>query len=77
MKTLQAICTATILALVLSLPAYAGEIQTPGSPAPTPPPPPSSTMTGDMSEPTGTSTDLDDTSTVGFVDLLWVLASIY
>ena len=75
MKTLKAICLAVILALTLSLPAYAGEVQTPGNPAPTPTPRPSSNMSGDMSEPT--VTDLGNTSTVSFADLLWVLALIY
>jgi hypothetical protein len=30
MKTLKVICTAMVLALVLSVPAYAGDISTPG-----------------------------------------------
>lgn len=30
MKTMKAICTAAILALVLTVPAYAGDISTPG-----------------------------------------------
>ncbi len=34
MKTLKAICTAGILALALSIPASAGDVQTPGSPCP-------------------------------------------
>ena len=36
MKTLKAICTATILALALSVSTYAGDVSTPGSPAPAP-----------------------------------------
>ena len=77
MKALIAICPTAILALVLSLPVYAGDAQTPGSPAPTPTPSTTSHMTGNLSEPTVTSTDSNDTSTVGFADLLWVLALIY
>jgi len=30
MKTIKAICTATVLALTLSAPAFAGDIATPG-----------------------------------------------
>jgi hypothetical protein len=30
MKTLKVVCMATVLALVLSVPAYAGDISTPG-----------------------------------------------
>lgn len=66
-----------ILALALGVPVNAGDVYTPGSPTPPPPPPQSSNMTADMSEPTATSTDLSDTSTEGFVELLWVLASIF
>ena len=75
MKTLKAICTAAILALALSVPAYAGDILTPGFTAP--PPSPESNSTGDMSVPTATSSALDDMSTPGFADILWVLASIF
>jgi hypothetical protein len=75
MKILKAICLTVILALMLSLPAYAGEVQTPGNPAPVPTPRPTSNMAGNMSAPT--VTNLGDTSTVGYADLLWVLASIY
>ena len=80
MKTLKAICTAAILALALSIPAYAGDILVPGYTAP--PPPPESNITVDMSVPTPTSSALDDMSkrdmsTPGFADLLWVLASMF
>jgi hypothetical protein len=37
MKTLKAICTAGILALALSVPAYAGDLETPGFTSPPPP----------------------------------------
>jgi hypothetical protein len=36
MKTLKVICTAMVLALVLSVPAYAGDISTPGITTPGP-----------------------------------------
>src|SRR6266851_2839458 len=63
MKTLKAICTAAILALALSVPAYAGDILTPGFTAPPPPPPPESNITGDVSVPTATSSAPGDMST--------------
>ena len=78
MKTLKAICTAAILALALSVPAYAGDMLTPGYTAPPPPPPPpQSNITVDLSVPTETSSDLGDMSTPGFAEILWVLASIF
>lgn len=77
MKTLKAICTVAILALALSVPAYAGELLTPGYTAPPPPPPPELNITVDISVPTETSSDLGDMSTPGFADILWVLASIF
>lgn len=36
MKSLKAICSATILALALSVSTYGGDVSTPGSPAPPP-----------------------------------------
>jgi len=38
MKTVKAICPAVVLALVLSVSALAGDMQTPGAPKPLPPP---------------------------------------
>jgi hypothetical protein len=38
MKSVKAICSAAILALALSVPAYAGEISSPGAPCPSVPP---------------------------------------
>lgn len=75
MKSLKTICTAAILGLALSAPAYAGDMTMPGYVPP--PPPPSSCMTEDVSELTATSTDLSDTNSIGFTDLLWVMASIF
>ncbi len=39
MKAFKAICSATVLALALSVPTYAGDILTPGVISPPPPPP--------------------------------------
>jgi hypothetical protein len=83
MKTLKAICTAAILALALSVPAYAGDILSPGFTAPPPPPPPESNITVesniavDTSGPAETSSLLGDISTPGVADILWVLASMF
>lgn len=83
MKALKAICTATILALAVSVPTYAGDVQTPGYTEPPPPPPPASNITlptttssapGDMSTPTCSA--LGD-MTPGLADVLWVLASMF
>jgi hypothetical protein len=69
MKTLKAICTAAILALALSVPAYAGDMHTPGAPSP-----------GDVSTPgktVVTPTDSGDIGSPGFADILWALASMF
>lgn len=60
MKTVKAICTAAILALALSIPAYAGDIGSPGITAPEDAGSPGAESEGDM-------------STRGFVDLLMTL----
>jgi hypothetical protein len=72
MKTLKAICAAAILALAVTVPAYAdaGQVETPGLTSPPPPPASNITVT------TETTSDLSDTTTSGFADLLWVLVSI-
>ncbi|HEX9424358.1 MAG TPA: hypothetical protein VF899_14040 [Pyrinomonadaceae bacterium] len=74
MKTLKAICTAGILALALSIPASAGDVQTPGSPCPGT----SSIGTPDLtSEETDVTTATEsDTSFAAFADVIWALASI-
>ena len=80
MKTLKAICTAAILALALSVPAYAGDIYTPGYTEPPPPPPPSSNMTVEMTGPTATlatSSVPDDASTPSLADIFLALASVF
>jgi hypothetical protein len=74
MKSLKAICTAAILALALSVPAYAGDILSPGFCAP-PPPPPESNITVDAS--VSTQAAPVDLTTPGLADILWVLASIF
>ena len=71
MKTVKAICTATILALALSVSAFAGDIASPGI-----------TSTGEILTPGASdseSTDVTssgDISTPGFADILWTLFSV-
>lgn len=79
MKTLKAICTAAILALALSIPANAGDVETPGF-APPPPPPPSTSIAERSIEDTSVSrapsSALGDIGSTGW-EILWILASIF
>jgi hypothetical protein len=75
MKSLKAICAAAILALALSVPAYAGDIQTPGKASP---------VTGGISTPDVTPATADvpsnpdtESSMTVLADILWALASLY
>jgi hypothetical protein len=77
MKTFKTICAATLLAISLSIPAYAdtapGEVHTPGSPICVD----DGTTTGDTSL-TDESTTVDgDISSSAFADMLWALDSIF
>jgi hypothetical protein len=76
MKTFKAIGAALVLALSLSIPAYAdgdpGDVHFPGHSIPAPPDPtakPGSTITA-------TETD-DDPGFPTVADILWALASMY
>lgn len=75
MKTLKAICTAAILALALSVPAYAGEMATPGYVPPPPPPPAEESITVNVA--TTASSDLGDLNNTSVEVILWILASIF
>ncbi len=74
MKTLKAICPVVLLALALAVPTYAGDIQTPGAPAP--PPAPAPMTSADTSSLTDYFTS-GDISASGCADILWALASIF
>ena len=76
MKAFKAICSATVLALALSVPTYAGDILIPGY-VPPPPPPPSSAALGEISTYSVESTSLDVAETTVLIDLLWALVSIF
>jgi len=77
MKTLKVICATIVLALSLSVPAFAdnnpGDGHTPGRPTliddPTPVQP--------GSTPAATDIDDNDPSFLNIVDIVWALASIY
>lgn len=79
MKSVKAICTAAIVALALSVPAYAGEISSPGcsSPIPDAPPAIASPAPGDVQAPAVTSTTAGEMGTPGFAEflsaLIWLL----
>jgi hypothetical protein len=79
MKQLKVICTAAIFALAVSVPAYAGEISSPGSPSPAPIPPPSVTASapGDISSPAVATTAPDEMGIPGLADILLALASMF
>lgn len=78
MKTIKAICTAAILALVLTVPAYAGDISTPGvtciageigCPGAQDP--------GETQTPPGvTSTVAGDISSPGFLDIILTVLTL-
>lgn len=72
MKPVKAIFTAAIVALALSVPVYAGEISSPGSPSPAPSgtPPVSTPAPGDISSPAVAPGD------VGFPPLADILSAL-
>ena len=83
MKTFKAICAASVIALSLSIPAYAedpapGDVHVPGSPPPV--------TCGTETDPTtpceaeltdGTTAGDGDISLSALVDMLWALASVF
>jgi len=80
MKAFKAICSASVLALALSVPTYAGDILTPGYIPPPPPPPGASVVTdpalGEISSYGVESTGLG-AETPGLIDLFWAIVSIF
>lgn len=77
MKSFKAICTTVILALALSVPAYAGDILSPGFTVPPPPPPEELNVAVEMSVTTETPSDHDAVSTADVANILWLLASMF
>jgi hypothetical protein len=71
MKTFKAICSAAILALALSVQAYAGDVETPGKPAPKP----HSSNISTGSDPTYAELTADEYVTFSeFATIVWSLA---
>ncbi len=79
MKTLKAICAAAVIALSLSLPAYAdgdpGDIHVPGKPNPITCGPCTPTTAPGDTELVGEATAVD--GDLSFSDMLWALAWIF
>jgi hypothetical protein len=69
MKTMKAVCTATVLALTLSVSAFAGDISSPGAPKSCD----IGTSTGSTDSTTGTT----DVEMDALADLLLALASMF
>jgi len=79
MKTFKAICAAAVIALSLSIPAYAddttpGDIHVPGKPCPIVTP---TTTPEDTGLPGGATAVDGDISFSALADMLWTLASIF
>jgi hypothetical protein len=75
MKSLKAICALVILTLALAVPAYAGDIEMPGKPAPI-----TGAITKTTITPEATRTSSQPTTEASITVLsyiLWALASIY
>jgi hypothetical protein len=74
MKTVKAICPAVILAFVLSVSAFAGDMQTPGKPLP--PPQPSAISDNECAE-SAVCPATDDIYAATCADILLALTSIF
>jgi hypothetical protein len=68
MKTLKAICAASILALALGVPVSAGDIGSPGCPTPVP---------GDIHTPGTATAAPGEIGSPGFTDLLWAAIAMF
>ena len=69
MKTLNAICAATLLALSLGVSVYAGDQHTPGSPIPAPTP----NALVNCGPPAGSLAADGDIDSLNLADILWAL----
>lgn len=68
MKTLKAICAASILALAISVPVTAGDIGSPGCVTPVP---------GDIHTPGMATTAPGEIGSPGFTDILWAAIAMF
>jgi hypothetical protein len=73
MRTLKMICTAMVLALALSVPAYAGDISTPGMTAEGPVTTSEPTEPGDIGSPDVTSSTSSQLDSADFFEFLLTL----
>ena len=77
MKTIKAICTAAILALALTVPAYAGDISTPGVVCTAGEIGcPGAAVAGEAQTPGITSTVAGEISTPGLLDILLTVLTL-
>jgi len=76
MKKRNLFAASAILSMALSLPVYAGDVQTPTGPTP-PPPPPAASSEGSMNTASGTSEAASDNSSDLFIELLLSVFSLY
>ena len=73
MKTIKVICTALVLACVLSVPAHAGDISTPGMKAAPPVPTSTTTNCGDLGSTDVTSPTSSQLDAADLIELLLTL----
>jgi hypothetical protein len=77
MKTMKAVCTATLLALTLSVSAFAGDISSPGALTTGEIGTPGAVSTTTSTQSTETTTALVDLAECTFEDLFLALMSIF
>jgi hypothetical protein len=77
MKTMKAICTATVLALTLSVSAFAGDISSPGAPKTGETSTPGAVPTASSAPETDTTTVVCDLAQSAVEELMLALMSIF
>lgn len=77
MKTIKAICTATVLALTLSVTSFAGDISSPGAPKTGEIGTPGAVATASSALETDTTTVVSDLAQVAVEDLMLALMSVF
>lgn len=77
MKTMKAVCTATVLALTLSVSAFAGDISTPGSARPGGLGTPGAVPTATAPISTEATAPISDLEMGAFADMFLALVSMF
>jgi hypothetical protein len=77
MKTMKAVCTATVLALTLSVSTFAGDISSPGAPKTGEIGTPGAVATASSAPATDTTTVVCDLAQGALEDLILALMSIF